>query len=218
MAYGIQIKNNSGNVIISNDYPTYVKRTDISDSNDRTSGSYYMFDIDGNLAASGGRILMLKPNVGQWIAFEAPIDDGSGSVKRGISSNENTINGAVLDDPANLANPSFGVLIRSSSGVTTWQSDKATAYVVDGELKKFVSYDDTYTRTFTGVNCGCFSGGGFEAFFNDNETNGFVMERTATSTIRFSNREVYPGLGVGGGGSGSVTYVSDLFMMVGRIT
>lgn len=213
MAYGIKVKNSTGNVIISNEYPVFQQRATASRGHDVLNGSIYWFNMLGDLAPTADRILMLKPNVGQWIAFDAY----DGTSKLGFSSNQNTISGVILDDPKNLTDPSFGVLVRSDSGVTRWQSDRATAYITDGEFQPRTTFDPLYTRTFTGCNAGAVSGGGILAYFSNNRIDSLVMERTATNTIKFSYKTTYPG-GGNTGQSGSVAYVADIFMLVGRIT
>lgn len=214
MAYGVKVKNSSGNVVISNDYPTYTKRSDASRSSDATISPYYWFSLAGDLAATGDRILLLKPNVGQWISWTGYGGSANGY---GLASNESSVAGVVIDNPKNLTDPAFGVLIRDTSGTTLWSSGDATAFITDGVFKDFASYDDTYTRTFTGCNAGTFSGGGARVYFDNNAHDAVVMARTATSTLQFYYREVYPGVG-SGGGMGSVSYTADLFMLTGNIS
>lgn len=215
MAYGIKVINTSGDIIVDNEYPVMLKSDTVNKPDNHNDGSgIYWFYLSGDIAPTGDQVLLLKPNVNQWISFNAP---RYSTGQLGFSSNEDTLSGVILDLPENLAAPSgYGAMVKDSSGDIMWHSQADAGYITDGLFKAFSSYDDTYTRTFTDCNAGAFSGGGFKLIFEDNEVQGVRMTRTATNTIVFDYDVVTNG-NISGGGVGSASYVADLFMMVGRI-
>lgn len=153
MAYGFLAQNDSGQTVINDTQPLYVKfRTGTLSNSGTTNYGAYKFYNSGNSIASSEEIVLFSCGVGGWITFNLALNF---SYTGEMCSNQSSLSYTVFGPRSDLASPTgYGMAVFNNSGQCMWDAESTLTRITNaGVIPGSVCSGKTYSSSVvTGSN------------------------------------------------------------------